>query len=143
MEDMDRLLATRKDFLLGKWIGEARRNGITPAEKDLYEKNARDIITLWGDKESGLREYSCRQWSGLINGFYKPRWELFFHYLDRSLATGKEMDRAAFDREVKDWEWKWVNSHDPYDDRVKGDAVGVSMEIYRKYDQFFHLAFRQ
>ena len=133
MDDMDRLLGTRRDFLLGKWIGEARSNGVDPAEKDLYEKNARDLITLWGDKESGLREYSCRQWSGLIRGFYKPRWKLLFRWLDRCLVTGREMDWGAFDKEVKDQEWKWVNSHDHYEDRTRGDAVGAAVELYRKY----------
>ena len=133
LDDMDRLLATRRDFLLGKWIKEARDNGITPAEKDLYELNARDVITLWGDKESGLREYSCRQWSGLIAGYYKPRWELFFKTLDASLSAGAEPDLKAFDAAVKDWEWKWVNSHDPYDAQEKGDAVSVATELYNKY----------
>jgi hypothetical protein len=134
MDDMDRLLATRRDFLLGKWIHDARACGITPAEKDLYEKNARDLITLWGDKESGLREYSCRQWSGLIKGFYKSRWELFFRYLEEALAAGREVDMAAFDKAVKNWEWKWVNSHDVYPDRTSGETVKVATEVYRKYD---------
>jgi alpha-N-acetylglucosaminidase len=133
LDDMDRLLATRHDFLLGKWIKEARDNGVTASEKDLYELNARDIITLWGDKESGLREYSCRQWSGLIAGYYKPRWELFFHYLDESLVSGREPDWKNFDSAVKDQEWKWVKGHDRYDDQEKGDAVAVAVELYNKY----------
>jgi Alpha-N-acetylglucosaminidase (NAGLU) tim-barrel domain/Alpha-N-acetylglucosaminidase (NAGLU) C-terminal domain/Glycosyl hydrolases family 35/Alpha-N-acetylglucosaminidase (NAGLU) N-terminal domain len=133
MDDMDRLLATRRDFLLGKWIHEARACGITANEKDLYEKNARDLITLWGDKESGLREYSCRQWSGLIKGFYKPRWELFFHYLDKALAEGHEVDMAAFDKEVKNQEWKWVNSHELYSDQANGKTITVAGELFQKY----------
>ncbi|HVV06184.1 MAG TPA: alpha-N-acetylglucosaminidase TIM-barrel domain-containing protein [Puia sp.] len=133
MDDMDRLLATRKDFLLGKWIREARACGVTPSESDLYEKNARDLVTLWGDKESGLREYSCRQWSGLIRGFYKPRWELFFRRLGAALAAGQEMDWKAFDAEVKDWEWQWVNGHDPYAAGPSGDAVQVAVALYKKY----------
>ena len=133
MDDMDRLLATRKDFLLGKWIADARRNGVEAAEKDLYEQNARDLITLWGDKESGLREYSNRQWSGLIKGFYKPRWELFFRYLDQALEKGQEADLKDFDAKVKDQEWKWVNSHDPYPANVQGDPVGEAQALYKKY----------
>jgi len=133
MDDMDRLLATRKDFLLGKWIREARACGVTPAESDLYEKNARDLVTLWGDKESGLREYSCRQWSGLIRGFYKPRWELLFRRLEAALNSGREMDWKVFDADVKDWEWQWVNSHDHYDDVAKGDAVRIAVALYKKY----------
>ncbi len=133
MDDMDRLLATRKDFLLGKWIREARACGVTRTESDLYEQNARDLVTLWGDKESGLREYSCRQWSGLIKGFYKPRWELFFRRMEEALTRRQDMDWKSFDREVKDWEWQWVLRHDRYDDVAKGDAVQVSLALYKKY----------
>ena len=92
MDDMDALLSTRKDFLLGKWIADARANGITTQEKDLYEFNARDQITLWGKKDCPLHEYSNRQWAGLIKGFYKPRWVAYFAALNKSLATGKEFD---------------------------------------------------
>ena len=132
MDDMDRLLATRKEFLLGKWIGDARACGVSPAEKDLYEKNARDLVTLWGDKESGLREYSNRQWSGLIGGFYKRRWEILFARLDKAIGSGA-MDWAAFDKYVKEWEWNWVNGHEPYAAEPKGDAVAVVTELYNKY----------
>ncbi|HZX57917.1 MAG TPA: alpha-N-acetylglucosaminidase, partial [Mucilaginibacter sp.] len=61
ISDMDALLATRKDFLLGSWLADARKQGNTSAEKDIYERNARDLITLWGDADSPLHEYSCRQ----------------------------------------------------------------------------------
>jgi len=132
MDDLDRLLATRKEFLLGKWIADARACGVSPAEKDLYEKNARDLVTLWGDKESGLREYSNRQWSGLIGGFYKRRWEMCFARLDAGIGTGK-MDWAAFEKEVKDWEWSWVNGHEHYAAEPNDDAMAVVRELYNKY----------
>ena len=134
MDDMDALLSTRRDFLLGKWINEARANGVTEGEKNLYEFNARDIITLWGDKESELREYSNRQWAGLIKGFYKPRWELFFTQMNKAMDTGTDFDAANFDKQVKDWEWNWVNSHDnAYPDTITGNAVDVSKRLFSKY----------
>ncbi len=134
MDDMDVLLATRKDFLLGRWIGDARRCGADEAEKDLYEKNARDLITLWGDKESGLHEYSCRQWAGLIKGFYKPRWELYFTYLRHKFARGDRMETTDFEQAIKDWEWKWVNEKGVrYTEEPTGDVVGVVKGIYKKY----------
>ncbi|MBB6107915.1 alpha-N-acetylglucosaminidase [Mucilaginibacter lappiensis] len=134
MDDMDALLSTRKDFLLGKWITEARVNGITEKEKNLYEFNARDLVTLWGDKESGLREYSNRQWAGLIKGYYKPRWELFLDQLNKSLISGAPFDEPAFDKQVKDWEWQWVNKHDnSYSDATKGNSVDLSKQLFGKY----------
>ena len=133
MDDMDELLNTRMDFLLGKWLNEARANGITQPESDLYEINARDLITLWGDKNSSLHEYSNRQWAGLIKGFYKPRWEMFFATLNQSLEDNKPFDAAAFESKVKDWEWAWVNKHDTYPDKVMGKSVEVAEEMFKKY----------
>jgi alpha-N-acetylglucosaminidase len=78
IDDMDKLVATRKDFLLGPWVSSARKWGNNEKEKALYEFNAKDLITLWGDKDCPLHEYACRQWSGLLNDFYKPRWQQFF-----------------------------------------------------------------
>ncbi len=136
MDDMDDLLSTREDFLLGKWINQARANGVTEKEKNLYEFNARDMVTLWGDKESGLSEYSNRQWAGLIKGYYEQRWVMYFKQLSNSLETGTAFDAAKFDKQVKDWEWHWVNTPDhAYTDHAKGDAVEVSKHLFTKYHQ--------
>ncbi len=135
MDDMDDLLSTRKDFLLGKWINEARANGITDKEKNLYELNARDLVTLWGDKESGLSEYSNRQWAGLIKGYYKQRWELYFTQLNKAMAANTPFDAKAFDTQVKNWEWQWVNKHDnAYTDVAKGDGVERAKALFSKYN---------
>ena len=134
MDDMDVLLATRKDFLLGRWIGDARRCGVDEAEKDLYEKNARGLITLWGDKESGLHEYSCRQWAGLIKDFYKPRWEQYFVYLRHKFEKGDRMETTDFEQAIKEWEWKWVNTRGVvYPEEGAGDEIGVVSRLYKKY----------
>jgi len=133
MDDMDALLSTRQDFLLGKWINEARANGITPYEKDLYERNARDLVTLWGDRNSSLHEYSNRQWGGLIKGFYKPRWEMFFTSLNKSLASKTSFDSKDFENKVKDWEWAWVNQHDKYPAVTSGNSVEMAQKMFNKY----------
>ena len=133
MDDMDKLLATRKDFLLGKWIADARSNGIDDAEKNLYEMNARDLITLWGDKDNTLHEYACKQWSGLISGFYKPRWQQYFAFLHQQLIDGKRFNESHFEEQIKNWEWNWVNSHEPCPTSVSGDPVATSKALYDKY----------
>ncbi len=134
LDDMDRLLNTRKDFLLGKWISEARANGVTSEEKNLYEKDARDQVTLWGYKENELHEYANKQWAGLIKDFYKPRWELYFTYLNKSLASGDTLNTKQFDEEVKNQEWKWVESRAvPYSSEPKGNSIQVVKELYKKY----------
>jgi len=133
ISDMDALLATRKDFLLGPWLTDARKQGNTITEKDLYERNARDLITLWGNANSPLHEYSCRQWSGLLNDFYKVRWEKFFALLDDALRQGKEADITGFDKSISQWEWQWVNSHKSYPLQASGNSVSQANAIYNKY----------
>jgi alpha-N-acetylglucosaminidase len=134
MDDMDELLSTRKDFLLGKWLADARAWGADKKEKDLYEMNARDIITLWGDKESSLHEYSCRQWGGLIKGFYKPRWEQFFKYIKNKMRHGGRMETNDFEKEIKDWEWNWVNAHDRYSPEPSGNVIETVNKLFEKYE---------
>ena len=133
IKDMDALLATRKDFMLGPWVADARKWGTTEQEKAIYEQNAKDLITLWGDKNCPLNEYACRQWSGLLTDFYKPRWEKYFLKMEASMKSGKPVDNELFTKEIKDWEWKWVNSRKDYPVKVIGNAVEQSRKMYAKY----------
>jgi alpha-N-acetylglucosaminidase len=133
IEDIDKLLATRKDFLLGPWIASARKWGANEKEKSLYEMNAKDLITLWGDENCPLNEYACRQWSGLLNDFYKPRWGQFFAKVSSALYQGKEMDKSIFVKEIKQWEWQWVNKRKDYPVVISGNAVIISKQLYDKY----------
>lgn len=132
IDDMDKLLATRKDFLLGPWIADARHWGTTPAEKDLYERNARDLITLWGDVNSPLHEYACRQWSGLLTDFCKARWQQFFELLRASIGT-VPVDADEFDKNIRRWEWEWVNARKDYPVNPTGKTVTVAQQLYKKY----------
>ena len=133
ISDLDTLLRTRKDFLLGPWLADARKWGSTSVEKSLYERNARDLITLWGDADSPLHEYANRQWSGLLNSFYKVRWEQFFRMLDMSLKTGHPADLASFEKGIRQWEWKWVNQGTPFPVHTSGNSLLTSERMYRKY----------
>ena len=133
VDDVDRLLATQKFFLLGKWISEARQCGITNNEKALYEMNAKDLITLWGNKDCPLNEYACRQWSGLLSDFYKPRWQQFITALQNDLENKKAFNNNAFIKDIKQWEWKWVNERKEYPSEVAGNTTDVVMALYKKY----------
>ena len=86
-------MATHEAFLLGKWINDAKRWGTTKEESQLYEKNARDLVTLWGDKDAFLHDYASKQWAGLFKGFYKPRWEMFLTAVDDCIRNDKVFER--------------------------------------------------
>jgi len=133
LTDIDRLLATRKDFLLGPWVADARRWGNNEAEKALYEMNAKDLITLWGNAKNPLHEYACRQWSGLINDFYKPRWQQFFQKLDNSLQQQQEINLKEFDNQISEWEWNWVNQRKDYPVETIGEPIQTALQMHKKY----------
>ena len=142
ISDMDRLLGTRKDFLLGPWLADARHWGQTETESDRYEFNARDLITLWGGKDCPLHEYACRQWSGLLNDFYKPRWKQFFEQVDAALTHHTPFHIQDFDKTIKAWEWQWVHAHDSYPVQPQGDPVSVAKALYAKYHDRIVAAYR-
>jgi alpha-N-acetylglucosaminidase len=133
LRDMDTLLATRREFLLGKWLNDAKRWATDDEQRRLYEWNVRNLITLWGPRDSELHEYSQRQWSGLIDGFYLKRWELFVRKLDDALATGRPFDAKAFENQVRDWEVAWTHQTESYPSEPRGDSVVVSKSLWQKY----------
>ncbi|WP_211746105.1 alpha-N-acetylglucosaminidase [Paenibacillus sp. Marseille-Q4541] len=110
LEDQDRLLQTREEFLLGPWLEAARTKGRTEEEKRLFEYNARTLITVWGPESSAtvLKDYSHREWSGLLSSFYGPRWKMYFEALRKSMLT--ESDPIEPDWFI--WEHHWTCEYD-------------------------------
>lgn len=144
--DLDRLLATRREFLLGPWLADARRWGTTPAEADLYERNARQLVTVWGGtpETTMLFEYAGRQWSGLMNGFYLERWQRYFAWLEQQPATYDDaslprrdgrVTAAANDfyRDLARWEFSWCEGHEPHPVVPQGDTRSVARELLDKW----------
>ena len=135
IDDMDKLLGTRSEFLLGKWLSDARSIGHTQQEKDIYEHNARNQITLWGNKDCRIRDYACKHWNGMMSGFYKPRWERFFDTVSAAIRQGVEYDEKSFVEASKEWEWEWTLGHEEYPDEPEGSEVEECCRIWEKYYQ--------
>ena len=133
IDDLDRLMATREEFMLGKWIDDARAWGHTEEEADLYEKNARDIVTLWGGPDAVLHDYASKQWAGLFGDFYKGRWKIFLDEVGSCIENGTSFDTEACDRRIREWEWQWVNSTGGYVAAPYGDTIEIAEELYNKY----------
>lgn len=88
----DTLLASHPIDRLDRWIEWARDYGTTISEKNVYESDAKRIITTWGGAQS---DYAARLWSGLIRDYYVPRIEnrLWNHSWNQ-----------------KEWEEQWVKT---------------------------------
>lgn len=109
--------------------------GTNDAESRLYEKNARDLVTLWGGKDAFLHDYASKQWAGLFKGFYKQRWQMFIDEVHDCIRQNKIFDVEATDDAIRSWEWEWVNASEPYSDKPEGDPVEISNNMYEKYAQ--------
>ncbi len=138
LQDLDALVGTREEFLLGRWIAEAKRWGTTDAERELYEWNARNIITLWGTKctegqGDDLNLYAFKEWQGMFTGYFLPRWQEFFDRLNRSLAAGVPFDRQPFAADICRWEQAWSRQHTAFRNAVSGDPLEVARSLVQKY----------
>jgi alpha-N-acetylglucosaminidase len=138
LRDLDELVGTREEFLLGRWIADARRWGRTDAERRLYEWNARNLVTLWGERctegqNDDLNLYAYKEWQGMFASYFLPRWEAFFARLDSALAAGEPFDRAPFAAASCEWERAWSRRTGAFPTRPEGDAVAVARRLARKY----------
>ena len=94
LRDTDRILSSHPDYSLNRWVQFARSCASTTELADVYEANAKRLITTWGGWQE---DYAARFWAGLIESYYIPRMQIY-------LST----ERDNLDK----WEEEWVNT--PY-----------------------------
>jgi alpha-N-acetylglucosaminidase len=131
--DMDTLVATRREFLLGRWLAGARHWAENEQEARHYEWNARNQITLWGPPDGILFDYAAKQWAGLLRDFHRGRWKLFLHRLQASLANDTPWDPEAWNSEIRAWEDAWTHKTDAYPAEPEGDSIVVALRLLEKY----------
>ncbi|MEG0736742.1 MAG: alpha-N-acetylglucosaminidase TIM-barrel domain-containing protein, partial [Longicatena sp.] len=109
----DKILGSTDEFMAGTWVNDARDmlDGADDWTKDLFEFNARALITTWGGQRSGqLKDYSNRKWAGLTEEFYQKRWEMWISNRQAELDnTSKDPVAANAESNWFLWEWQWAN----------------------------------
>jgi alpha-N-acetylglucosaminidase len=127
IHNQDTLVGTRREFMLGNWLAEAKGMAATEEEKILLEKSARMLITYWGpdDTDAVARDYAFKEWSGLLQGFYLSRWEMFIRELNARLdgGTAHEPNYFAFEKE-------WTEQRNAYPATPSGDPVATALRIF-------------
>lgn len=99
LNDMDALLGTHNDFLLGNFLESAKAMGLSDDERKQLEFNARNQITLWGPSGQ-IVDYATKQWNGIVKDYYMPRWKLFFEQLAASLQQNAPFNQSKFQEDV-------------------------------------------
>ena len=73
------------------------------------------------DPAAVARDYAYREWSGLLEDYYLPRWEMFVEDLDARLQgkPGREINYFEFER-------RWTEERKDYPVDPRGDPVGAA-----------------
>ncbi|MFI0923970.1 alpha-N-acetylglucosaminidase [Streptomyces sp. NPDC021012] len=128
-ELLGRLVGSDRRLLLGPWLADARSWGADAAERDRLEYDARSILTTWADRgpseTGGLHDYANREWAGLVQDVYAPRWAAYFASLDTALVRGTAPVAV-------DWfarEDAWAHGHQTYPTAPSGDPVALAGEV--------------
>lgn len=149
LRDADILLRTRPEFNFDKWLTDARSWGTTDEEKDLLEKDATALVTIWGaDGDPLIFDYSWREWTGLIDSYYLKRWEKFYAMLQEHLDAGKDYQEEGlpqthgreafrandFYSRLGDWELEFVSKTNKARTPItQGDEIEIARKMYNKY----------
>ena len=150
LRDVDTLLHTRSEYSLYRWIDAARSWGDNDEERDMFERDATALVTIWGpDDKPSIFDYSWREWAGLIDGYYLQRWTKFFDMLkgclDNNVGYTEEGLPQVYGREafrtnkfydsLADWELQFVNTYNKFSGEpiAKGDEIVVASQMFKKY----------
>lgn len=130
----DHLLGSRREWMLGSWIGDALAlaEAVAPGDPDvrtLFERNARLQITTWGDRACAdggkLHDYAYKEWNGLLRDFYRSRWQAFFDAEARQAGSGATIDWYAVEE-------PWPFRTDPYPAEPLSDPVDAAREVFEQ-----------
>jgi alpha-N-acetylglucosaminidase len=114
-----------------------------------YEWNAKTQVTFWEYQQpdpnnasavyrlSTLQDYACKQWSGLLKSYYRPRWEIFLNQTLNQLSgadPAAAFDVGRFYSSMYAWFAAWQSDDkQTFPTKPFGDAVAISQKLYARY----------
>ena len=147
LEDIDRLLQTREELSLFKWLSDAHDAANTDNDKQNFEINVLTQISLWGPiNNTVLYDMAWHEWGGLIKTYYAMRWRSFFELLAVnfkgirriSTVTHKQLnDRnehrgSGFYKNLERTERNWIATCSPEEPSGE-NTLSVAKELLSKY----------
>lgn len=134
LTDLDDVLQTNDQFLLGKYLTSAKSLATNQLEEQVFEYNARNQITIWGPNGE-IVDYANKQWAGIVRDYFLPRWHLLFDELENSIKNnnGKFSDSKCRQKIFKQIEEPFTVANKVYNDQAEGDAIELSQKILKKW----------
>ena len=128
-DETDALLNTLACYRLSTYQQQALAAGNTSSEKKNNLHNAMMLITYWGEnnpKEDNLHEYAYKEWGGMMESFYKKRWEIYFDYLRKQLKGAQATAPDFFT-----WEHRWVAANEKVmPKKIKFSLVQIISRVF-------------
>ncbi|NII25951.1 alpha-N-acetylglucosaminidase [Pseudoflavitalea sp. X16] len=119
----DRWTATHPDFSMDTWVQQARDLLPDATDKAMAEWNAKVQVTYWGPATNPatlVHDYAHKEWSGLLNAYYLPRWLHFFEY-----ATARFKGTRAAWPDFFSFEKKWTEQPYTVSDKAREDCIAI------------------
>jgi len=138
--DMDEILATDKEFMLGTRLERARNRGSNDSDALYYEKSERTFLTFWiMDKpdSGGLLDYSNRHLSGLMTDYYGKRWEVFRDALMTALDNNTGLNQGMVNTTNRNHAVQFTEDRSIYPTVPQGNAIEISKRLYSEYESLF------
>ena len=133
LHDLDDILATRAEYLLGRWIAEARSWGATSTERLHLERSVRRLLTVWGHPDTNLYDYSGRHWAGLVREFYVPRVQVWLDWIAEGGAIDDPVAAVDLDRRLASFEQLWIAGGAVGPVEPRGDAVELAGRLFDRW----------
>lgn len=152
IEDLDRLMLTKKEFSLPHYLGLAASCGGNAEESQNFEVNVLVQSTFFGPhKDSMLYDICCKEWGGILTSFYAKRWRAFFEQLafgfkrsdaifkTKKSPLGRDLYLGSeFGRKLAPIERDWIATYMPETELVgKESTLDVAKELIAKYTPNF------
>ena len=117
----NRWTGTHAAFSMDTWVQQARDMLPDATDKALAEWNAKMQVTYWGPATNPatlVHDYANKEWSGLLQAYYLPRWLYFFDYAAARLKGSSAMWPDYFAMEKK-----WTEQPYTVSDKAKEDCL--------------------
>ncbi len=134
---LDEVSSYQENSLYGTWIGHAedymndpRNSDYDDFGEDMMIINAKALVSTWGSKYWST--YAHRQYTGLVEDFHYPIWEMWLDGMEQSFTTGS-FKQPSHTIEFFNVGWAMVMNDKQYS-RTRSESMD---DFYSLYESIF------